>query len=258
MTTLKGFLNIDYTFYTKIYFENITKRKENYPELTSDNEGLYGFQYMYYLLKNQDPSIKFTIKQYNDRFLMMNNVNKFMIYYIYIYIIFYNPFSILKRDQKIDNSPIDFSKIVLPTDIDGLKQFNLELQLKQGMSQIHQNFTSNIFSNFNYVIKWENDIYINIRELENYGVFIAESTVTYVGATDLIAFANQAYDDYNKELLNLPVGGMFRNNKFYKKTRKNNSTKRKQKTIKQKTRKNKKLKSKRKLRYTKNIRTKKY
>ena len=214
INTLMGFLNIDYTFYTQIYFENIKMRNELYSSLlTSNNEGLYGFQYMYYLLKNQDPSIKFTtdqIKTFND---MMKNVNDFMIYYIYIYIIFYNPFSILKRDKKV-------SQIFLPTDINGITQFNLKLQLNQGMGQKHENYTSNIFSNFNYIIRREYSpdeyMYINIRELENYGFFIVESTVQHVGAEDLIAFAKQAYDAYNKEFLEPHMGGMMRNKKLYK------------------------------------------
>ena len=267
--TLLGFLNIDYTFYRQIYIENITRRNEFYSSgLTENNEGLYGFQYMYYLLTSQDSSIKFTddqIKNFND---MMNNVNNFMILYVYIYLIFYNPFKAIKKDQKIDNSPIDYSKISFKTDISELSQFNLELQTKQGLGEIHENYCSQIFSNLNYVILQEKVgtkdeyIYTNIRELENYGIFVAKSTDEIVVAYDMIRFAELANIQYNKELvkydqlISTAKGGVKRNNRLYKKTKKNNSTKRKTKTIKPKsrktkTRKLKKTNSRRKLRTTK-------
>ena len=266
--TLLGFLNIDYMFYRQIYIENITRRNEIYSSvLTQNNEGLYGFQYMYYLLTNQDSSIKFTddqIKNFND---MMNNVNNFMILYVYIYLIFYNPFKDIKKDQKIDNSAIDYSKISFKTNISELSQFNLELQTKQGMGQIHENYCSQIFSNLNYVIQQEvgeeNYIYTDIRQLENYGIFVAKSTDEIVIAYDLIQFAELANIEYNKELVkydqlfNTSKGGVKRNKKMYKKTRKNKSKRNKytkrtpQKRNKRNTRKLKKTKSRRKLRYNK-------
>ena len=155
-TTLLGFLNIDYTFYTQIYIENITRRNEVYSSgLTEKNEGLYGFQYMYYLLTSQNSSIKFTDDQISNFIGMMNNVNNFMILYVYIYLIFYNPFKNIKKDQKIDNSPINYSEISFKPNISELSQFNLELQTKQGLGQIHENYCSQIFSNLNYVIRQE-------------------------------------------------------------------------------------------------------
>ena len=261
--TLMGFLNIDYNFYTKIYFENIKSLNDNYTGLTFDNEGLYGFQYMYYLIKNQNPSINFTKDQVINFNNMMKNINDFMIFYIYIYIIFYNPFIGLKKDIKVCER-ITFNDINLPRDLSLLETFNLEIQTNQGMIEIHENYCSNIFFNLNYLIKRElrqytdaskvEYMYINIRELENYGLFVIESTKQQVGAEYFIYFANQACADYNAEYNLLkdnpqfnkpPVGGIIR-----KKTRKNNSTKRKTKTRKiRKIRKNKK--SKRKLRYTK-------
>jgi len=262
--TLLGFLNIDYNFYKQIYIQNITTRNEYYSSvLTQKNEGLYGFQYMYYLLTNQAPSIKFTDNQIKNFTDMMNNVNNFMILYVYIYIIFYNPFKDIKKDQKIDNSAIDYSNISFKTDISELSQFNLELQTKQGMGQIHENYCSQIFSNLNYVIQQEvgedNYIYTDIRDLENYGIFVAKSTDEIVIANELIRFAEVANIEYNKVLDNYvdqPVktsmGGVKRNNKLYKKTRKNKSKNRNpQKKNKKHTRKLKKTKSRRKLRYTK-------
>jgi hypothetical protein len=265
--TLLGFLNIDYTFYTQLYIENITRRNEVYSSiLTENNEGVYGFQYMYYLLTSQDYSITFTddqIKNFNE---MMINVNNFMILYVYIYLIFYNPFKDIKKDQKIDNSAIDYSKISFKTDISELSQFNLELQTKQGMGQIHENYCSQIFSNLNYLIQQEKVgkkdeyIYTNIRELENYGIFVAKSTDEIVVANDLIQFAELANIEYNKELVkydqlvNTTKGGVKRNKKLYKKTRKNKSKRNKYTTRtleKRKTRKLKKIKSRRTLRYSK-------
>jgi hypothetical protein len=268
--TLLGFLNIDYTFYRQIYIENITRRNEFYSSgLPENNEGLYGFQYMYYLLTSQDSSITFTddqIKNFND---MMNNVNNFMILYVYIYLIFYNPFMAIKKDQKIDNSPIDYSKISFKTNISELSQFNLELQTKQGLGQIHENYCSQIFSNLNYVIQQEvgeeTYIYTDIRELENYGLFVAKSTDEIVVAYDLIQFAELANIQYNKELVkydqivSTAKGGVKRNKRFYKKTKKNtskrNTSKRNKYTTrtlqKRKTRKIKKTNSRRKLRTTK-------
>ena len=266
-TTLLGFLNIDYTFYTQIYIENITRRNEVYSSgLTEKNEGLYGFQYMYYLLTSQNSSIKFTDDQISNFNGMMNNVNNFMILYLYIYLIFYNPFKNIKKDQKIDNSPINYSEISFKPNISELSQFNLELQTKQGLGQIHENYCSQIFSNLNYVIRQEKVgkkdkyIYTNIRELENYGIFVAKSTNEIVVANDMIRFAELANMYYNKELINYDKlisttkGGVKRNNRFYKKTKKNTSKRNKytnRTPQKRKTRKLKKTNSRRKLRSTK-------
>jgi hypothetical protein len=155
----------------------------------------------------------------------------------------------IKKDQKIDNSPIDYSKISFKTNISELSQFNLELQTKQGLGQIHENYCSQIFSNLNYVIQQEvgeeTYIYTDIRELENYGLFVAKSTDEIVVAYDLIQFAELANIQYNKELVkydqlvSTAKGGVKRNKRFYKKTKKNNSTKRKTKTRKPKSRKTK-------------------
>jgi hypothetical protein len=295
LKALVGFLNIDYNFYKKIYFENITKRKDNYNGLTSDNEGLYGFQYMYYLLKNQNPSIKFTKEQIDNLIGMMNNVNDFMILYIYIYIIFYNPFIDLKKDQKDESDKeIDYIKIAFNTGVRELETFNLQLKIEQGMGQIHENYCRNIFSNLNYVI--EKLGYTDIRDLENYGIYVAQSTDEIVVAEYLIRIAdlitqlnknniekNIEIIEYDKtkhdpEPIDPPTEGMAQilsltpeevsitsgGIKLYKKTRKNNYTRRKTKTrkhnykkIKTKTQKNKKPKTqknkklKKKLRYTK-------
>jgi hypothetical protein len=130
------------------------------------------------------------------------------------------------------------------------------------MGQIHENYCSQIFSNLNYVIQQEvgEEIYIytDIRQLENYGLFVAKSTDDIVIAYDLIQFAELANLEYNKELVkydqlfNTSKGGVKRNKKMYKKTRKNKSTKRTpQKRNKRNTRKLKKTKSRRKLRYNK-------
>jgi hypothetical protein len=188
LKTLLGFLNVDYDFYKKIYFENISKRLDKYDKLTPDNEGLYGFQYMYYLLENQDPSIKFTTDQYSNFNNMMNNVNDFMILYIYIYIIFYNPFIKFKKEQKdlSDKSlPIDYEQITtFKSGIRELETFNLQLKIDRGMGQIHENFCNNKFSNLNYVIEKLN--YTDIRELENYGIYVTQSTDEFVVANYMI------------------------------------------------------------------------
>ena len=172
----------------------------------------------------------------------------------------------IKKDQKIDNSPIDYSKISFKTDISELSQFNLELQTKQGLGEIHENYCSQIFSNLNYVIQQEKVgtkdeyIYTNIRELENYGLFVAKSTDEIVVAYDMIRFAELANIQYNKELvkydqlISTAKGGVKRNNRLYKKTKKNTSkrnTTKRNKYTKRKTRKLKKTNSRRKLRTTK-------
>jgi len=259
MSKLVSFLNIDYNLFSKIYFDYIKTKKENYTDLSSDNFGLYGFQYMYYLLKNQDSSIKFTKDQIKDFIPMMLNVNKFMILYIYIYIIFYNPFSQLKQENKTKTVKTftDYSKISFNSDKSEIKQFNLELQTQQGMGQIQENFCGNIFYNLNYVIEKLN--YTNIRELENYGLFLAISADDFVVAQYMVGFVDELIGEYNKTLDRINAnpdvtpasGGIKLYKKLYKKTKKNNSTKRKTKTRKNNSRKNKKSKSKRNLRYTK-------
>jgi hypothetical protein len=177
----------------------------------------------------------------------------------------------IKKDQKIDNSPIDYSKISFKTNISELSQFNLELQTKQGLGEIHENYCSQIFSNLNYVIRQEKVgtkdkyIYTDIRELENYGIFVAKSTDEIVVANDMIRFMELANIQYNNELLkydqfvSTAKGGVKRNNRFYKKTKKNtskrNTNKRNKHTTrtlqKRKTRKIKKTNSRRKLRTNK-------
>ena len=116
-----------------------------------------------------------------------------------------------------------------------MKEFNLELQTQHGMGQIHENYCGNIFSNLNYVIKKLN--YTNIRELENYGLFLANSTDDFVVAQYMISF-DEIISEYNKTLDSINAnpdvtpasGGIKLYKKLYKKTKKNNSTKRKTKT----------------------------
>ena len=159
------------------------------------NEGIFGSIYMALLLKSQED---FVFKDDMIPLLkeMINNINKYIILNIYMYILYFDPLS--------------NNRFPSPTEIE---EFNYKVLLQDehtGYFQIHEYYTTNVFKDLNYVITLKSGVAVNINTINIFLDFllngitqydVALVMIDYVdeinAAATLINFGKQA-DEYNE------------------------------------------------------------
>jgi hypothetical protein len=182
-SSLKRFINVDFLEIKRIHIEYL-KNKMIFDKMmieeNMDNEGLLGYEYIYHLIESQNKNLKLFTSMVSSFEKMLLNINNYTTLYLYLYIVYFNPFKYPKKP----NFPNEI-------ELNELNDFaNTNVQLL-GYGPIHDDFVLNVFSNLNYVSNI--DHYTNIQQLNSYTNYIALSPLVLNVANGLIDLKNE-YD----------------------------------------------------------------
>ena len=205
-SSFKRFINVDFVEMKKLHIDYLKNKKVlegNVIETGIKNEGFLGFEYMFYLLAAQNEELKLFDSMIGEFNKMMLNINNYTDLYIYLYILFFDPFKIPSKPSYPNEAGLaelnDFTSMYIQA-------------LNYG--PIHDNFVLTVFGKFNYVCltNSEKETYLNIQQLNDYTNYVVMSPLLLETATSIIDIANQynaaaallsfgpKYDDYMQEL----------------------------------------------------------
>ena len=210
--TFSRIINIEYNSFFDIHIEYLTAR--NSQELLNYQQYRYiffGIEYIFYLLESQKSDFKFNTAMVEQLVEMVYNVNKYTIYYIFLYFIIYNPFYNTSNFESKDNANT--------TELDNFIQ-----TIYTPYEEIQLNFVNSVFENFNFLSNISSIFKLDLQVLTNYGSYIATSPITIITAKTLLQLSRSGENQLDREFSTIknenkvnPTGG--------KKTKKHNKTK---------------------------------
>jgi hypothetical protein len=211
-SSFKRFINVEFLEMKKIHLELLKTRKyiENDEVRESiKNEGYFGYEYVSNLISSQDSKIILYNSMISKFEKMLENINNYTNLYIYLYILFFDPFKNPKNPQFPNE-----------TELEELNDFTSMYVQVIGYGSIHEDFITNIFENFNYVVKRYNTnhvskddeyTYLKIQQLNHFTNYVVMSPLLTDVASILIDFSNEynaaaaiielgpKYNDYKME-----------------------------------------------------------
>jgi hypothetical protein len=135
------------------------------------NEGFFGSIYMVLLLNSQG-DFNFKDDMIPSLTDMMNNINKYIILNIYMYIVYFDPLS--------------NKRFPSPTEIEVFNDQVLLQDQHTGYFQIHENYTTNVFKDLNYVITLTSGVAVNINTINIFLDFLLNGITQYDVASVMI------------------------------------------------------------------------
>lgn len=197
--TFSRIINIEYISFFDIHIRYLTAR--NNQEILAYSRVpfiFFGVEYIFYLLNSQKSDFKFNTAMIDPLIEMIYNVNKYTIYYIFLYFIIYNPFI----NKTTFDSPDNASTVVL----DELNQ-----NIYTPYEEIQLNFVTNVFDNFNFLSDISSVFKLDLQILSNYGSYISTSPTTIIAAETLATIFFTTKTRLNSELTAIesqpPAGG---------------------------------------------------
>jgi len=178
----KSLINVDFLLFKELH-QKYTSARTNEFELYYGSESLFGIEYFYYLLNSQNAKFKFFESMEDSMVKMLRNVNLYTVFYIMLFIIYYNPLvnGLPSSVRELDNA------IIIKINEYGIVNYDM----------IHNNFINAVFQDFNYLVKpTGTNYYLNIQQLISFAEHISMTPTEMEVADILIGLKKKARDEY--------------------------------------------------------------